>query len=375
MKREEIKQLLERYADDQCTAQEKTWIEDWYNTKHIKADVELSDEQLMADTDEIWANLPKPAPSYTIWLKIVAAAAAITLTFILGMHVLEITKKEPVVVALENVSPGGNKAVLTLADGRKISLTDAANGELAKQQGIQITKTADGQLVYTIDHTTKDAANTTALNTITTPNGGQYQVRLPDGTQVWLNAASTLSYATNVSAAKERMVRLSGEAYFEVTHDASKQFIVKTNTQQIEVLGTHFNVNSYADEGKTITTLAEGSVKVWQNDNTVRLKPGQQAISSNGAITIQPADLETALAWKEGRIEFRDANLQQIMRMIGRWYNVQVRFEGTLANRTFSGSIPRNKNLAVVLKTLESSHINFVLEQVQNGEKTLIVKP
>lgn len=374
MKREELNLLLKRYANDQCTLQEKAWVEDWYNTKHLKADVELSHEQLITDTEEIWDNLPKPVPSYSIWLKIISAAAAIAMTIVLSIQVFKVKEIPAVQVALETVSPGGNKAVLTLSDGRRISLTDAANGDLAKQQGIQITKTADGQLIYTIDRSTGNTENANAFNSISTPNGGQYQVRLPDGTKVWLNAASTLTYATNVSVAKERIVRLSGEAYFEVAPDKSKPFIVKTNTQQIEVLGTHFNVNNYADEGQTITTLAEGSVEVSQTNNAVRLKPGEQAINTNGAIKVQAADLETALAWKEERMEFKDANLQQIMRMIGRWYNVQVRFEGTLANRTFSGSIPRNKNLAVVLKTLEQSHINFVLEQAQNGERTLIIK-
>ncbi|RWU08142.1 FecR family protein [Pedobacter chitinilyticus] len=266
-----------------------------------------------------------------------------------------------------DAAPGTNRATLKLSDGRVIDLSSAANGSISDRNGMQISKTADGQLDY------QGAEKGTALtNTVTTPNGGQYQVRLPDGTKVWLNAASSISYATDLSISNKRIVYLSGEAYFEVAHDRARPFIVDTKEQQIEVLGTHFNVNSYADEGRTTTTLSEGSVKVTRDQQHVTLKPGQQATGEGSSLQVMPADMETALAWKNGNLAFKSAPLEQIMRQVQRWYDVEVVYQGKVRHRVFSGGIPRSSKLSVLLKVLSDSGVKFEMKETPQG-KTLVI--
>jgi transmembrane sensor len=259
----------------------------------------------------------------------------------------------PPVVHSGKVVPGGNKAYLTLADGRTISLTDAGNGQLAEQAGISIRKTRDGQLVYDIVEANEAIGN---INTVTTPKGGQYQIVLPDGSKVWLNAASTLSFSTSFASRKNRLVELKGEAYFEVAKDKTKPFIVKSNEQKVEVLGTHFNINAYADEENTKTTLLEGSVKVSGSGifgNDVLLKPNQQSVLAGNTIKVVPVDPETAVDWKNGNFSFNKEDLPTIMRKISRWYDVEIVFQGNYTGNDFTGIVSRNKGVSEVLNLLE----------------------
>nr|WP_121270985.1 FecR family protein [Pedobacter schmidteae] len=262
------------------------------------------------------------------------------------------------------VVPGGNKAYLTLADGKVISLTDAGKGQLAEQAGISIRKTADGQVVYQAEKQEADAAGKT--NTVTTPRGGQYQIVLPDGTRVWLNAASTLSFPTAFAGLRNRVVELKGEAYFEVAKDKSKPFIVKTSKQQVEVLGTHFNINAYANEENTRTTLLEGSVKVAAMgllSQSAVLKPNQQAILANNTLTVATVDPEMAIDWKTGNFSFNKESLPAIMRKISRWYDVEIVYQDNYTGNDFTGIVSRKKQVTEVLELLElTGLVHFKIE-------------
>jgi transmembrane sensor len=267
-------------------------------------------------------------------------------------------------IALENdVAPGGNNAVLTLADGSQVLLNDTDNGKIIEEKGISITKAKDGQLIYRIiDRGANSTSNTEqviAYNTITTPRGGQYQVLLPDGTQVWLNASSSIKFPTYFSA-KQRNVTLTGEAYFEVSKDKTKSFVVNVDEMSVEVLGTHFDVMAYKDEESINTTLLEGSVKVTKNNESRILKPGQQAKVKGGIQVVEAA--ADVLAWKNGLTSFIDADIRTIMRQVARWYDVEVKYEGDIPRRLFTGEISRKANLSELIKIIKLSNIQLKLE-------------
>ena len=278
------------------------------------------------------------------------------------------------VVPANDIEPGGNKAVLTLANGKKISLKDVNNGTLAEQADVQITKIADGQLVYTILPVQQQTPDVEDLyNSIETPKGGRYRVRLPDGTNVWLNAASKLTYPSSFTGHQTRRVELSGEAYFEVAKDIAHPFMVKTIKQEVEVLGTHFNISSYEDEPVVKTTLLEGSVKVkGANGIDKVLKPGQQSILTNNDIKVEYINTEQrAVAWKNDQFIFESDDIRYVMRMISRWYNVEVEYVGEIPENKFGGAISRFENVSEVLKSLESTgRVKFKIE----GRRILVSK-
>lgn len=267
----------------------------------------------------------------------------------------------------EYIKPGGNKAVLTLSDGSHIELDDLANGEIAKESGVQITKTADGRLLYTarpgLGHVK------IGYNTIATPKGGQYRIALPDGSQVWLNAASSLKYPSAFTG-KERNVTLTGEAYFEVAGNKNMPFMVKTRNQEVEVLGTHFNINAYEDESRVKTTLIEGSVKVkLPSNNSTLLKPGEQSDVLTD-IKVSQVDASSVIDWKEGVFWFNDESIFSIMRQFSRWYNIEVEYRGDVSNIRFGGQVSRMRNLSQVLRIMELTR--SVLFKVE-GNKIIVM--
>ncbi|MDH7460637.1 FecR domain-containing protein [Chitinophagaceae bacterium 26-R-25] len=251
--------------------------------------------------------------------------------------------------AIAQIKPGGDKAILTLADGRTINLDSAANGNLASQAGVQIRKLASGQIAYEISSAHNEKV---VWNTISTPKGGQYQLTLPDGTKVWLNAASSLRFPTAFTG-KERRVEITGEGYFEVEHNAEKPFYVSVGKTDVKVLGTHFNVMAYDDEEAKQITLLEGSVLVSQASDNAKLIPGQQArVAANINVT-DNVDLEQVIAWKNGAFVFGDSmSVEEVMRQIARWYDVDVVFRHKI-NGHIGGSVSRNANISDVLKILE----------------------
>jgi transmembrane sensor len=263
--------------------------------------------------------------------------------------------------------PGGDKALLTLADGSQIVLDSAGNGILAQQGNSKIIKQEDGQLVYTPSGPGIDEI---AYNTLATPRGGQYKITLPDGSKVWLNAASSLKYPAAFFG-NERKVEITGEAYFEIAKDATRPFKVQVNQMEVEVLGTHFNINGYDDEEAIRTTLLEGSVKINTKDFSNFLKPGQQAqLQKTGKIKlVNDADLEETMAWKDGNFQFENSDITTVMRQIARWYDVEVEYKGTVSKH-FIGTISRNVNLSKVLTMLQQTgEVKFIIE----GKKVMVM--
>ena len=272
--------------------------------------------------------------------------------------------------ALADLPPGGNKAVLTLGDGSEIILDSAKNGNLGNQGNSNITKSKTGELIY--NEGSAKAVNTIVFNTVTTPKGGQYHIVLPDGSGVWLNAASSLKFPTSFTG-KERRVEITGEVYFEVMHNAKMPFIVKINETEVAVLGTHFNVMAYPDEKTLKTTLLEGAVKVSRAGKSATLSPGQQASITNSIGNIRVlanVDTEKEMAWKNGYFQFEDENLESIMRQVARWYDVDVNYDGNMNKEHFTGRLPRNANVSKVLKILSLSGVKFRIEN-----KTINVTP
>lgn len=363
------KELLEKYRNGICTPEEKAIVENWYN----------SQSDLMADTlpepdydqtrDEIWNKLwsrriitlneRKPGGLFKRQYLTVAASLLVLITagifFMIYKTPDEGSLKENKQVS--TAKPGGNKAYLTLSDGKRISLTDTVQGTVAVHGGIKFIKTADGRL--SCEAISGKAGDAFKYNTLETPKGGQYQIKLIDGTKVWLNAASVLKYPSQFSG-QERRVELKGEAYFEVAKSRDSPFVIVSGRQQVEVLGTHFNINAYEDETSVKTTLVEGSVKVSRegkrNHDFRLLKAGQQSVLTFEAFKVKEADTEEAIAWKNGYFIFENDNLEMIMRKLERWYDVDVIYNGTINNKVkVMGSISRTTELPELLKMLEST--------------------
>jgi len=296
------------------------------------------------------------------WTAAAAIIAGIT-TWYLFLPAPTIKKQPPSTAVRQDRLPGGNVAMLTLSDGSVIALDSARTGPLTQQGNTKIAKLNNGQLAY---KALNEKPTVLLYNTLTTPRGGQYRLILPDGTGVWLNAASSITYPTAFSG-NERVVRITGEVYFEVQKDPMQPFKVTFNPGadpgSVEVLGTHFNINAYPDEATVKTTLLEGSVRVVSKVATL-LKPGQQAqLDNTGHATVFPdVDLDEVIAWKNGRFHFEDADIRTVMRQIARWYDVEVVFEGKITTEKFVGDIPRNSRLKEVFKILELSNVHFKVE-------------
>jgi ferric-dicitrate binding protein FerR (iron transport regulator) len=325
------------------------------------------------DVNSAWQKVSKQThqnQDTKFWKKAIKWKQVAILIFFLTAGLLfyaEFNKEKEPAVALkvnryskEDVLPGGDKAMLELADGSVVILEQVNNGSLQEQGGTKIVK-QDGRLVY--NATQGSPSGTISYNKISTPKGGQYHIVLPDGSKVWLNAESTLRFPTMFTG-NERQVELTGEAYFEVAKlevpsssvktGKMMPFKVQTNGVNIEVLGTHFNVMAYSNEKSVNTTLLEGSVRVSQlkTNNSQLLKPGQQA-RVNESIKIVNVDTEEVIAWKNGFFHFNGADIQTVMGQIERWYNVEVDYEGEVTSKHFTGIISREINASKVLDMLE----------------------
>lgn len=366
MNRQTIYSLIKKHKDGTATASEKQALADWYNQisnqeSEFPEDKEsVREEILMRLLSEI--DFPKTRSfGYKKWL--VAASVLIILTA--GALLFEKKQRESKNSAIalnQPIQPGSNKAVLVLANGTKIRLADVGNGKITQQGGSQVIKTADGKLTY--DAGSNASANgQLQYNTMETPKGGQYQLLLPDGTRVWLNAATTLKYPVDFTSSKERVVELNGEAYFEVAHNKNQPFRVVTNKQVVEVLGTHFNVNAYSDEQHTKTTLLEGAVKITAGSKNTMLKPGQEA-DLTAAFTVSDVDPLEAVDWKNGFFRFDDEDLEIVMREIARWYDVKVVFQDeSIKKESLVAVTTRFANIATLLKKLEqATDARFIIE-------------
>ncbi|TCC96544.1 FecR family protein [Pedobacter hiemivivus] len=377
------KELISRYRQGLASQEECRLVEQWFLID-LEMSTILPDQKAFERTDErISAELalhigkPKSVNKMTVrrlWYRIGGVAAVLAL-ITLGIWLYNsqysgISSENPFVSA-KDILPGKNTAMLTLANGKVITLSESKIGVVIAEEGLKYN---DGTEVAA-------SAAQAQMLTASTPRGGTYQVTLPDGTHVWLNADSKLSFPSKFSG-PERKVLLKGEAYFEVAKshrakakgDQSKSepipFIVATDKQEVTVLGTHFNINSYSDEAATKTTLLEGSVRVvvagTKSASTAFsyiLKPGEQAIN-NGNIRVEKVDLEEAVAWKNGNIVFTDRTLESIMRELSRWYEVDVVYMADAPKyEIFSGAVSRTRNISSVLERMQTTgSVRFKVE-------------
>lgn len=383
MEKRKSDRLLKKYLKGEASAEENALIETWFLEETKSGNEEFAEPDYQQVKGRLWARIGEQnkfvKPARSLWPKVIFAAAAI---LIAGVCIFLFSNKTGPEIKHSNsyvndIGPGSNKAVLTLSNGTKISLSDAGNGKLADQAGISITKN-NGKLVYELKESGANGkgGQGNLTNTISTPKGGQYQINLPDGTKVWLNSASSLKFPPGFKGLKERRVELEGEAYFEVFKDKESPFKVVSKNQTVQVFGTHFNINSYANEENTKTTLLEGSVCVSVHSGSKKseqrfLKPGQQSsLNPAGKMEVGPANIDHVMAWKNGYFHFERDNLTTVMNQLERWYNVEVVNQTQNSDDEFVGDIPRSVNLSEVLKILEYGGVHFKIE----GRKIIVTK-
>lgn len=397
MSRKNVAELLERYQLGKCTPEEIVMVEEWFDAHGRKKNT-LSNMQpdaqkefltdLLSDIQR--KNRKDQGHHLNFWNRnsLVRMGVAASFLLILGAAVYfyqlnDHSLPEQNKLYSKDILPGTNKAVLTLAYGKRIVLNDAKIGKLEDRSGVRIVKASNGKLVFNFSGS---PAPSTSLpepnsvknyNKIETPKGGQYEVNLSDGTKIWLNAASSLRFPSQFAKSGRRVVQLEGEGYFEVAKNEKMPFIVVTDRQKIQVLGTHFNVNSYVDEPDTKTTLLEGLVSITAGKetevpNTAKtiLKPGQQSVLNGSEIRVSTIHAEDAIAWKNGMFMFKDADLKTVMKTISRWYDVEVEYEGNLPQKEFTGEIHRNLKLSKLLEVLSFYKVHFRIE----NKKIIVTK-
>ncbi|KAA5542978.1 FecR domain-containing protein [Adhaeribacter rhizoryzae] len=372
MDKEEFEELVKKYLAGEASKAEETMLFEYYdklqeqnldwNTAEMGEQGNIRNKlyhQILQDIKHRERNKSFMPRRWMVAAAIMLAVLSSVLFFYQQFsHERAVAEKITLSSNKKDILPGENKATLTLADGSKIALDDTGTGELARQPGASIIKKADGQIIYNVTEpaVAHQGKAELAYNTIEIPKGSYYQINLPDGSRVWLNAGSSLRFPTRFTGA-ERAVALTGEAYFEVAKNKKIPFRVVSPKQTVEVLGTHFNVSAYADEPLLKTTLLEGSVRVLLPNETKGklLEPGQQALvpAAGNSIAVQPVDVEAAIAWKNGYFMFVEEDLPSIMRKLERWYDIEVAYEGDLGNMKFGGIVSRSKSLAETLKILE----------------------
>lgn len=362
---EEYQELWQLMEEEKMSGQLNPQLQDLWKQE---PDYSLKPDEWEQKMDAL-KKAQSPLPKLGFRWRTYAVAAAVILALAAYWVIdLQLSPKENKVQAAKSLSevlPGRNGAVLTLSNGQKLILDSAGNGELATDANVAIIK-KDGELVYS------GRSEEMVYNTVSTDKGRQWRLTLPDGTRVWLNAASSISYPLSFSG-KERVVTMTGEVYFEVVHNAQQPFKVKAGDRLIEDIGTSFNVNAYDDEKTLTATLLEGAVSISTPEaprSIVMEGNGKQAqVNGSGKISVSTdADTDEVMAWKNGMFSFNQSDIQGIMRQISRWYDLDVIYTGTQSKETFSGMVSRSSNLSQVLKIMEQASIRFRLEG-----KTLIV--
>ena len=359
------KELVHRYVTNQATEEELETFFHLLESGEINAVLEayLNEEAIRMAGEET------EVVRRSSLLRRIAVAASVLIVLGVGLFVYQHNhqKTNAKQIAQNDIPPGTNKAILTLANGQKIVITDAKRGTIAQQGAAQISKTADGEIVYAEGE--KPVSAEINMNTVETPVAAKTNITLSDGTKVWLDAESSIRFPASFSGGS-REVATTGQVYFEVAHDAKKPFKVSTKGQAVEVLGTHFNINAYDDEASIKTTLLEGSVRISDNAQTALLKPGQQAVVKN-SISVQQADVDEVTAWKNGDFVFNNENLQSIMRQLSRWYDIQVTYkDNNTGSLRFGGLVSRSKNISAVLSMMQSTgKIHFQI----NGRRVMVI--
>lgn len=385
MDKEEFVVLYEKFLDGKCTAEEIEMLESHHDQELLltgdlpELDMEETRRLYLLLKQKLANTIPDQQRfAEKRGLHLLKIAAVLLVMISAAIYIIFLQKSStatPIEVAKTKTSkiiPGGNKAYLTTANGNIIILDGLKNGLLSAQNGLAIDKVKDGLLRYSPGTDGGASSEMAGYNTIAIPRGGQYQLILSDGTRVWLNSASTLRYPVNFSE-KERVVQLTGEAYFEVAKDKTKPFRVNANDLDVKVLGTHFNIMAYKDENAIKTTLLEGSVQLTAHNKKVMLKPGEQGRLNYGSrsIDIHQVDAGEAVAWKEGYFVFDNEDIHTIMKRIARWYDVEVVFPSNFKRANFGGTVSRFKDVTQVLKSLElTGSVHFEIK-----ERRIIVMP
>ena len=388
MNAERISELLEKLVAGTITLSEEGELHAWYNEYNQSNLAEGADARVLDKREkkrlrrkiykallkQINGKTPgKVVPFYPkqTFIRKIAVAAFLLIVAVSGLLVYNNVrvKKPPVYVSKDiskqAITPGHNGATLHLSNGKTIDLDTAKDGVIADQNGVQIVK-KNGKLNYV------GKADNVIYNDIVTTRGQQWQLELSDGTKVWLNAASSIHYPLSFKG-KDRIVKITGEAYFEVVHNEAQPFKIQVGNIQIEDIGTELNVNAYTDEPSLKTTLVNGSIKVSTGNENRFLTPGQQAITlkDNNSIEVKKeVNVDEVISWKNGQIQFENESLQTIMRQISRWYDVDITYDGDIPHKIFTGAISKKSDLSELLKILKFEGVHFTLEG-----RTIVVKP
>lgn len=380
MNKTEVLILLEKYRLGTIGKDELDRLESWY-IQWKPEDLEISTQELESIKETVWDNINKDSArtkgtTVKLWSAIVAAAVILIIAIPLSYLSYESFHTQSPAEPEQSVfdfKPGENRGVLTLADGRDIMLTGEQNGTVAYQQAAIIRKMEGDLVVYEISHADKSNTGAEVYNIMTTPRGGNYRLRLSDGTRVWLNAASSIRFPVSFKNG-DRKVIVKGEAYFEVAHVDSQPFKVITGNQEVTVLGTHFNIKGYEDDTTISTTLLEGSIKIknLKSGKSSLMKPGQQAgiFKNQNEIQIRGIHAEEAVSWKKGYFIFDDQSIEGIMKTLGRWYDADIEYHGD-SNERFGGTFSRSSNLAEILTNLEQlGKVQFTIK----GKKIIVTE-
>lgn len=371
MEEQDLKKLIEKYLDGQCSEAEKELLEKWYAQMNDNNKLALSEQFLIRTGKKLKKSIfqrinnTETRKRFNSW----TLAASIAGLFLMLSGFFYLWKMNRSGVATD-VAPGGNKAILVLGDGSTVNLDSVGNGHIGLQSGSDVVKLNNGQLVY--NSAGKDLNKKVTYNTLQVPLGGQYNLTLPDGTKVWLNAGSSLKFPASFRNLKDRRVFLEGEAYFEVFHDNEHPFYVNSGRQEARVLGTHFDIEAYPEDRVIKTTLLQGSLKVIGgiNKDSCLLVPGKQAVLTE-QLHVREVDVEDVVDWKDGYFIFNNETVQDILTRVARWYNVQIVYESHVENVKLDGIISKNTPLSEVLAMLSTTNrVNFKIR----GKVLYVVK-
>ncbi|MFA4871110.1 MAG: FecR domain-containing protein [Pedobacter sp.] len=368
---ERINLLAQKWQEARITEEEMIEFNSWYSSFDDLLEVDNGEERGQAEI-RIYESIAKKAMiksshKFPLWPKIAVAAAFVIIAG-LGLYLFQVSQSslkdaELKIAAAYQIKPGGNNASLILGNGKTVVLSTDKSGIALNSAGLTYDDGTAVQSNAGVD--LKDDF------TVITPRGGSYHIILPDGTKVWLNAASSLTYKNaSKHTIKTRTVELSGEGYFEVAKNKNYPFVVFSKGQRVEVLGTHFNISSYPEELIIKTTLLEGSISVEPTNDTdaVRiLKPGEQSLLKGSVIQVKQADIEEVIAWKNGFFRFNEEPLTSVMNKISRWYNVDLAYEGGIKKYqhiVLGGFVSRSKDLGTVLKVIEQTdQVHFEVKE------------
>ncbi|SMO56467.1 FecR family protein [Solitalea koreensis] len=377
MKHSKTIKVLSKYLKGETSLEENAKVDKWYDSIDDTNLPEELNEELFQIGEQLYQRIrSKMIPVVPLYKKPLFKAAAVIsfFLFIGGATLLTMNKasqKTQVASVVSTIpkinAPAENIAYVTLSNGRKVKLGGAETGVLASQKNSKLVKLSNGQIKY--ENINQKSIEVLAYNTLTNPKGSKVIcLALTDGSKVWLNAGSSLTYPV-AFVGTERKVTINGEAYFEIAHDANKPFKVKKGDMEVTVLGTHFNVNAYDEDAEIKVTLLQGSVKVSSGNDTKLLKPAQQA-QINGAIKVNTeVNMNEVMAWKNGYFYFDNTDVHTVMRLIDRWYGIDVEFQGIPSEKKFEGEMERNLSLPQVLKILENNGLHFK----QEGEKLIVL--